>query len=92
VPSKVFLINIVWHYLDLSAPSVIRITGPLITSVQESLIIVVRAMSVEEKRIKKNHARQTGPKVAIRKKPHVTYVALKVCSPLKSQSFTLTET
>jgi hypothetical protein len=49
-------------------------------------------MNAVERRIKKSPEKQTGPKVDIRKNPHVIYVDLKVYSPHKSQSFILTET
>jgi hypothetical protein len=44
--------------------------------------------NVVEKGKRKNLSNRHGKKVDTRKKPHVTYVVLKVCSILKLQYFT----
>ena len=44
--------------------------------------IVARVMNVVERKRNLNQESQIGKVVHTRKKPHVMYVALKVCSPV----------
>ena len=81
-PSKVRL-NTLCYYKDQYARNVTVTTQPSTINVKVSPIIEVYVMNAVERNKNKNHTKPIGLRVVIRKKPHVTYVALKVYSQHK---------